>query len=551
MDKTYDRKPRLTFEQIESCLMHIFRVPELFLYAKTHLKPLDFDKVSEAWYGLVWSAALEVAARNNGELPQQGTESILSTELASKIRQSPGLVPEPIYEAAQGLISWIYSRDADKLNPEYYKPIIQDLIIERTVAGNLQRELQSFKDYGMPKNLIEQLNAYSMKMQNIMVDSSKLGSSPFTMDLQMADIGKFSTGIPWLDVYMNGGQAPEEVYTLMGPTGLGKTTLGVMIATQTARVWRKEFDEGKIPKKKVSCFFTWEQSDNQLRPRFISFAAEIDSNSLESYARGLSELSTTGNLKPYEIEEFKLANKGAPGAEAGLRTWPGEKERFEASVNMLGDYVKVFDFSGQKNEGIGVGGVDEVAAALRGLVNNGYEIGVVVMDYALIAARRLSTARNLKPEALRHILASWCNECRFKIACPFKCPVWVLQQLNTEANRRSPVAEQHHSYAAECGSFSENAWFAFVFTTKDKLNNTCRLLCTKERRAKGDVPPQLLKIDGHLCRLTDVNGTYEMIKETGTIAPRTAISSRERAEREEYRKRVEAKRPGASDLRKI
>jgi hypothetical protein len=148
---------------------------------------------------------------------------------------------------------------------------------------------------------------------------------------------------------------------------------------------------------------------------------------------------------------------------------------------------------------------------------------------------------------MRHYLANFCNEARFKIAVPFNCPVWVLHQLNTEANKKAPTAQQHHSYASECGNFAENVWFAFVFSTKDKANNTCALYCTKERRAKGDRAAQILKIEGNFCRMVDAASTHAMDYSTHQIMLKST-SDRHIKDSKDLKRRIEDERPGSSSL---
>lgn len=540
------RKPKLTTQQIDYCLLHMLRSPELFDYAKQHLKPQNFSSASEMRYALLWSAALDAAKRNDGTLPQQGTELILAMELTSKTDNSNGEITSQTGQLAVDLLAWVFAFDVGQLNPDYYRTIVQDLIIERTIVGEMTKDMTSFRDVGRPLDIIKSLEDYNKRLQAVMVDHRQIGGTAFPKDFKPKKLGKFSTGHEWLDRYMNGGQAPTEVYVMLGPTGLGKTTQGIMITTGTARVWNKAFHDQAIKKPKVSCFFSWEQDLERLRLRFWSYAARVDSSRLELYADEACTLSTTGHLEEYELEEFPAEEIKEWG---GIDKFPGERERLGAAVEELNEIVRIYDFSGAaENPRLGEGGLDEVAAVLRGLTKEGKEVGVVVLDYAGAAVRRMLAARGEDPNNMRHYLANYCNEARFKIAIPFGCPVWIMHQLNTEANKRNPTVEQHHSYASECGNFAENAWFAFVFSTKDKVSNTCRLYCTKERRAKGDRPPVIFKIEGQFCRMVESND-HVVDELTKQIVLKDMAKRRpSRKDMEQRRKDLEDERPGQNDL---
>lgn len=538
------RRQKLTAQQIEYCLLHIIRDQNLFDYAREHLKPTDFNPISETKYALLWASIITVAQNNNNKLPELASaELTVAGELLTKIDTSAGDFTQESANSALDLLCWVYGFAQEQLNPEYHKPLVQDLIIERTVISQMSRDMKLASDVGRPINIVESLNEYTQKLQSALIDHAQAGQSAFPTDYKPKRLDKFSTGEQFLDAFMNGGQSPTEVYVLLGPTGLGKTTIGVMLSVSTARVWNAAYLTNKVPKRKISCFFSWEQDLERLRHRFWAFAAKIDSTRLELYADEAVELSTRGNLEPYELEEFSDVIRAA-----GQQNIPGESERLVAATRELNECVRIFDFSGTpENPRAGEGGLDEVAAVLGALVKEGHEIGTVVLDYANAAVRRMMSAKNDDPANLRHHLTNFCNDCRFKIGIPYNCPVWVFNQLNTESNRKAPTAKQHHSFASECGNFAENAWFAFVFSTKDPITNTCQLFCTKSRRSSGDKPPVILKIEGNFCRMRDVSELYTV--DDRSIIPTNMRQRRvDRSDDKELKNRVERFRPGASGL---
>lgn len=516
------RKPRLTDKQIDYCLLHMLRVPDLFEYAKQHLKPTDFSEATEMCYATLWDCALVAAEGNGGKLPEQ-LETVLAMEVGSRLNDAQRFgISGRDEQLITALFSFVTSFDGTKLDPVFYRGMVQDLIIEKSVVKRLHEESTSYRNYGRPVDILSSLNTYHQKLQAILSDAQQAGSTAFPENYKPKKLGKFPTNIGYFDKFMNGGQAPGEVYVLLGPTGLGKTTTGVNITVETARTWNAAFHNNACPRKKVSCFFTWEQDKERIMHRFWSYAAKIDSTRIEAWADELIELSTRGNLADYEKEMF-----ATDIAANGYDKVDGESERMQSAIKECNETVRIFDFSGSaENPRLGEGGLDEVATALKGVVKEGYDIGVVVIDYANAAVRKMLSARGEDMKNMRLHLANFCNDSRFKIALPFNTPVWVLNQLNTESNRRAPTATQHHSFASECGNFAENAWFAFVFGTKDVVNNTCQLFCTKTRRAKGDAPPAILKIFGNICAMQDAALDYVVDPDIKQIAPKDLVGSR-------------------------
>src|SRR4051812_14353526 len=109
-----ERRPNLTTQQIDYCLVHMLRDPDLFAYAAELLRPTDFSPASEMRYALLWGAAIDAAARSGGKLPDQGAELALAMELTSKIDNNPGDVTPEAGEKAVALLDWVFQMPADQ-----------------------------------------------------------------------------------------------------------------------------------------------------------------------------------------------------------------------------------------------------------------------------------------------------------------------------------------------------------------------------------------------------------------------------------------------------
>jgi AAA domain len=540
MAKETPRKAKLTNRQIDYCLLHMLLDSDLFTYSAEHLLPTHFSPASEMAYATIWDVALAAANNNQGKLPEQ-LQTVMEMDLGERLANGQKYQLSSADEKkVVDLFTFIFSFDKTKLDPDYYRTLVQDLIIERTLLDQMGRELHAANTYGRPVDIVKTLGDYHNRLSGIMVDGRGTGQTAFPLEFKPKPINKYPTSIPWFDKYMDGGQAPGEVYTLIAPTGTGKTTTGVMLCVSTARVWDDYVAKNPGAKKKISCYFTWEQSRDQVMPRFWAYAAQIDTSRLGAISDGRAELSTKGNLQPYELELFADSI-----AANGMENIDGEAERLRAAALELNETVRIFDYSGYDNPRDGTGGLAEVVVALKGLIKEGYEIGVVVIDYANEAVRKHMMATGKDLAHMRIMLSAFCNTCRYEIANPFQTAVWIFNQVDAAANKRPPTGEPHYTDCAECKSFSENAWFAFSYGTKDPTNNTCMLTCTKARRNRM-LSPTLLKIEGNLSRMRDVSQTYSVVSELRQIVPKSLTNSR--ASASDLKAAVNKKRPGSSNI---
>ena len=82
---------RLTTSQIEECLLHMLRDPELFQYARQNLQPLDFSPLGELRYVLVWQSALNVAERMAEPFPYKVSRHASVRSFVPSAKQPPYL----------------------------------------------------------------------------------------------------------------------------------------------------------------------------------------------------------------------------------------------------------------------------------------------------------------------------------------------------------------------------------------------------------------------------------------------------------------------------
>ena len=158
---------KLTTEQIDYTLANLLRDPGLFDLARQHLRPTDFSPASEMRYALVWAAALRAAERNGGTLPQQATERCIAGELVALLATARGTVTPEAAEGAEKLLAWLFQFQASDLNPSFYRELLQDLILERTVIRDLNKTVTQARDIGRPGDLPDKLEQAASRIREV------------------------------------------------------------------------------------------------------------------------------------------------------------------------------------------------------------------------------------------------------------------------------------------------------------------------------------------------------------------------------------------------
>jgi hypothetical protein len=160
-------------------------------------------------------------------------------------------------------------------------------------------------------------------------------------------------------------------------------------------------------------------------------------------------------------------------------------------------------------------------------------VSVIVVDYVLLAVERNLSDQGLDPSRhLRLAIPAFVDAARLQLAGRFNTSVWLLQQFNTTANKKSPVAKMTYGDAAEAGArFVHNLTFCAALGTKD-IETNCTLLSFPKRRRAGDAQQsRILQIDPTFHRLNDATQNYaidracsrivsaEMLQQIGGPAP--------------------------------
>jgi len=509
-------QPRLTNQQVEYLLASVVRIPELFAAAKRLLKPDHFSFASEKAYRALWIALLNISSNLKDTTLLNGMSLSIDNEIIALRNDSPDILDDQeaaaLLDPDNGLITWITSLSNDDLNPEIAKSFLKRFIQERA-ADKASRILDRVRTHGVRISDLQKVKEELEEAVNPpLVSDENLERSVFDNDMLNRPKRKmkrrWSTGCSYFDLYLNGGHAGGEVYTLMGPTGVGKTMNALQLTIRSAL---EQEAMAKTPGNEITpgvcCYFSFEMQFDELVTRAWSNAAEIHSSTFDEAdgIDGIQEyLSTTGNLKAYEVQRFSKRYSGK-----SIKNIPGELERLRNVNNRLKPYLYLYDCSGLNpdNAVMGSNGLDDVLVTLNKLAARGKRIAMVVIDYAGLMVKRYMATHGINLDSgMRHYLGDVVISCLQKIAIPYDCPVWVLQQVNPSANRKAPGALIHHSESSEDGAFSTNAAFAFQLSTKDPQRNACTLFCTKSRRYHtADIIPPILRIVGEFATIEDAS----------------------------------------------
>jgi RecA/RadA recombinase len=461
---------------IEFMFLHLIRCPDVFNAARVRVEPDLFSKADETKYLVAWKIALEYFESYGDMVPHQ----YLSVNTASAIDASPAC-PQEALDDAVSFVDWLFSETENPtadLRTDVGMDLLQRFLLDRQVHQPIIEAAALIQAGGTVdlNAVVEESNIKKAAVESL---GTRVPMSAVPTPEQWDSIARerYATGVKIIDDRMDGGSENGDVNLLFGPTGVGKTLLGVQMLTSCAKVQRNSVAEGG--EGRTCVYISYEAPMHEVQVRMLAYGARVDKGRLERI-KNYNELSTTGNLQEYETRLFAREN-----GEEQL----GEQERIALCRPWMNQHIKIFDFSGARVDGQpphGHGGMAEIRQVLTATQAQCGPLALVVIDWIGMMVRRYINATSKDMAAVyHHMLNEWCDVAHTELAVPFNCPVWGLHQMSGQANKRSPTAELHHSDAEGCASMAVNSWFAFCLGNKDSASNTCLLAATKTRRGEG------------------------------------------------------------------
>lgn len=335
----------------------------------------------------------------------------------------------------------------DKIVTEYYQYKLQN-DLTRVNYNEFEKLLSS---------------AYEEYRNTVNISSYPEANIPDSLVEYFSFRNRTSTGISFLDRAMGGGCEPGEVYTVLGPTGAGKTLLGLQITYSGALEFTSSTD--------VNVYYTYELALPAIISRVVSMVSQVPMDRLSVIYRNPEEMHNIGDQ-----DEF---------------------DRIARAVTFLNNNCLFRDFSGAHVGGrvFGSGGIGEIVSDLDVIVQSGRTVRTVVIDWALAMIRREIMNKNKNEDRIVSYLATMVQSVANEIARRFGCNVWILHQLSPEASKKSLKNVPDHTDAEWCKSFANYAWYSFALSKEDPNNSLQYIACTKARRSRLTNPVVIRKTE--------------------------------------------------------
>lgn len=381
---------------------------------------------------------------------------------------------------------------------------INQIIHEREIKPTLRKSdsLDRNQIYEFVKNLYQK----ELKLLT-------LGNIPqidVLAEIQSNSITKYTTGIAFLDEMLCGGYVPTGIYGFLGGYGSGKTMLACQLAVSLAKLEAEIKDMQPNYQPKLVYLFYYEGLKHEISSRIIANACEISWQSLLTAKQiPLSTTSDQQTWKEYEYQYF--------GNYIKANLFKAEKERL-ALFERIRNIIKVFDMSATPQAPHrGTGYIDEIVSIIEATKQNN-DIKAVIVDYVGILARRHLAKleeelnRPLLNTHLRHKIGMFPHYVYCQISSKYNCPVFLMHQLSTMANKEGFKIDPHHAWSAEAGNFAENLTAALNLGIKHPEHPIVKFSITKHRFGPHR-PMKLLRINEIFCRLEPASKAYRLDQE--------------------------------------
>jgi len=451
---------------IELFIAHLIRCPVVSRQASTDLPLTLFYDGAETPYKLIWGCALDFW-RNNG------VRIIPVEHLYAALQQRMSGLPEfSIAEARDSVLQAAYRvycvPDTSLIENEGLKQL-EDFILMRAAAPKLREALTTGP---------EGLRDFMSTMRRMGVsDTPKVSSEsvkPFLKgEVRLGVEPRRPCGATFIDLMLQGGPRPKEVYGLLAISGGGKTTLSNQIAVESARVHRR------------AAVFTYEEplSNEYFIPTYAC-ASGLERSVFESLPPG-----------------------------SGLDSLAAENRiQVEKSMGEINDWIEFFDMSG--TGGRGHKGVAEIDALLEQAKAKNKPIETVIVDWFwILVVRYFNRSANSKFEQERHFAQQMCDALKELAA---RQNVWILVNQQLAPDKGSSSKKKTWMDSAEVKSF---AWyFNGCFVLEPLKEDITTLHLSKGRSVKTNSMP--MRLDGARATFVPASGDFVYDKRLGKYVPK-------------------------------
>jgi hypothetical protein len=438
-------------------------------------------------------------------------------------KHSDWLMNRPPYvpRARAGVIYRAYHEVAlEDLHPQDGLELLRRFLREREVMHGIERMVDVVTSGGVIANYAEFADELREKHERIeaISESPIFGMRPPAGALRAIEIRR--TGVPFIDIPLNGGLAPPEIIGFNAPTGSGKSTFCYQIAVSVAKLYPDDLV--------VHC--SYEDNQDRMLRRAWACAGMIHKASLDKVTDpedavrlGLLSSTTRGvKLKPYELQEAVQGGKKLAG------TLRGEYERLMAVWAGYDNYSMV-DLVGDDR---GSGYVDEIATIVEKSLREKPQykrVSLVIVDSIDIVVENYLAAQNLDPaKNMTYALRGVARLLRRKVSTRFDTPVLITNQIAGAQLKKSATQRMSHSDAGLSKDWAQGLDFCLNLgnTEKKKASDAeddkdaCAvglLSCSKARRAGTGGWARLIRLKGDFGYWEDCSNDFTI--QQGQIVP--------------------------------
>jgi len=482
-----------------------------------------FDRDQEADLRVLWRAFLDYIEENNGQAPVDVPRLSLAGKV-SNVLQNGAIGPGVTFESLlgnDGLIAWIYQWPLDAFEEVDLRRKLERFLAERN-NELIREQILLNSERGVSEERQTKIKRLMETSAVLALPDERIFQSPLptVSDLEAFRFTYVSqpTSIVWLDKRLDGGCIPQQVYTVIGPTGVGKTTLAVMLCVTGGRTQRdnlRKSDNIGVPGRWY--LITTEMSRQAMLIRVLAYTARVHKKRIvEAFRDGMDKLAGPGDKRPsYEYDMIR---------DYGLdkNTFKSERERVAMALAEVDIGMNIIDLSGAEPALLGTD-IRGLARMIKRKCDSGIPCGGVVIDWAgnMVTNYYLKKFGKMpEPGQYTMELNNFVGSVFSELAAPCKCPVWVFHQLaGASIKAGTPLTRRGAADAAYSTGFSNNAWYGFAFGNKDESSSTCQFWASKTRDSESDPNGVVLKIEGHLCDLRDATGKYVADQDRRRIVP--------------------------------
>jgi len=304
------------------------------------------------------------------------------------------------------------------------------------------------------------------------------------------------TYVPFLDKLLGGGTAPSGVYGVLGPTGIGKTHLASMIASNGA-THGSIFDDACRHSTLPWVLFDIETGRADTQQRILSHCAKMKRENVG-----------TGHI---EIQSYEQARLSEFPEMRGRFMSERERERDTHARKVMSNRLRLIcqhDLF-QENEEYGLEckftDFPKWIAECIDEFGSGTLLGGIVIDGVSNVWNYSQESSSMSErEFIRDFVDNFCRELSFAE----QCPVWVTHQVNGTACNASPLAPLSHQDAARCKTFASSLDACFVLGSPSE-DTVFAIQCTKRQSDSAKLDRLPLTFDEDFATIVEAKDYIE------------------------------------------